>query len=161
MSERHWWSFDDVESEMVGAIMLWRRSPGGGRWPFAGDAPWHLMQRDLAAGDYDARGGDLSSSETPLPLTPLTRAEVARRDIVSEWIGRVAERDRALIIHATAWLARGRSRIPWRRIKHDLAIRFGEGGLARRYERALAGLCQGINRGVVPAPPQPFRAERG
>jgi hypothetical protein len=39
------WTFDAVEERLIEAMRLWWRSPGGGRWPFASDAPWHLMTR--------------------------------------------------------------------------------------------------------------------
>lgn len=156
MIERHFWVYDEVQDELVGAMWLWRRSPGGGAWPFAGDGPWHLMQRSLADGDYDARGGDLTSSETPLPLTPLSCSEVERRDMVSEWLAAVPVDDRAIVVAAVTALAFGHGRVPWRRIKHRLGIRFGEDGLRRRFERSICLLCRMINRGEVESPAFPL-----
>lgn len=140
------WSFEAVREALVETLVLWRRSPGGGRWPFAGDGPWHLIQREVMAGDYDARGGDLTSSDVPLRPLPLSRAEVAMRDARSEWLGFIGKADdRRLVVVALAYLAQGRTTVPWRRIKHQLGIPFGEDGLRKRFDRALLAICTALN----------------
>lgn len=140
------WTFEMVKAELVETLVLWRRSPGGGRWPFAGDGPWHLIQRETMAGDYDARGGDLTSSDVPLRPLPLTCDEVERRDGRSEWLAHVEKPDdRRLVVIALAYLAGGRKTVPWRKIKHKFGIPFGEDGLRRRFERALRAICEGLN----------------
>ncbi|MEH6723219.1 MAG: hypothetical protein V7686_06835, partial [Qipengyuania sp.] len=47
-------TIDDLEERLVGVHALWLRSPGGGKWPFAGDGPWHLAQAEVGdiKGDY-------------------------------------------------------------------------------------------------------------
>lgn len=132
---------DEVEAALIECVHLWRRSPGGGAWPFAGDGPWHLVQGE--AGDYDARGGDMAG-EAPPPRVPLSREEVARRDWVSQWWGMIGAGDRDLVRDAIGQLAGGASRVGWRALtrrhcnRHGAPI--GADGLARRYARALDAL---------------------
>lgn len=143
-----WWTFDLVRDALVDAAALWRRSPGGGAWPFATDGPWHLMTRDQNAGDWDARGVDRTSSEVPLRPLPLTRDEVARRDAVSEWIALIpAADDRRLVWIACDYLAAGHARVPWGKVKRRMRVKFGEHGLRRRFGRALAHVAQALNGG--------------
>lgn len=140
------WTFAMVRDALVDTMLLWRRSPGDGVWPFASDAPWHLMVRETGKGDYDARGGDGVSSDVAIRPLPLTREEVAARDERSAWLLHIpAEDDRRLVIMALTYLAAGRQRVPWRRIKRRLRVPFGEYGLRRRYERALSVICQALN----------------
>lgn len=139
-------TFDLVREAMVEAMALWSRSPGGGAYPFAKDAPWNLMSREDRLGDYDARGTDGASSDVPLHPLPLTRAEVADRDLVSEWPQLIErEADRVLVNCAHWYLAQGESRVPWKRIRIELGLPIGEGGLARRYSRALFAVCRSLN----------------
>src|SRR5688572_11217115 len=45
---------DALQEAFVRAHALERREPGGGKWPFAGDGPWHLIQPEVGdiAGDF-------------------------------------------------------------------------------------------------------------
>ena len=84
-----YYSFSDVEDGLVEAARLWRRSPGGGRWPFASDGPWHLMTRATRAGStIDAWRVEIDEiALKPEPATlPLTRAQIAARDAASAWL---------------------------------------------------------------------------
>ncbi len=136
------WTFETVKDALVEAAELWRRSPGGGTSPFATDGPWQQMTRE--AWEYDARGGDME--EAPIRPLPLTRAQIARRDRVSEWLGHIeSEEDRRLVVVAVGYLQRGHKRVPWRKIKHRMRIRFGEDGLRKRFERALSAICNALN----------------
>ena len=139
------WTFDDVQASLVEALQLWRRSPGGGGWPFAGDGPWHLIQRSSGHGDYDARGGDGKSSDVPLRALPLTRDEVARRDRVSEWLQWVDEPDRRLVLLALGHLVSGRQRVSWIALKKPLNVKWGADALRKRYGRAVRGICERLN----------------
>lgn len=139
-----WWTFDLVREALVETAVLWRRSPGGGRWPFASDGPWHLMSRE--AFDYDARGGFDTSSDVALRPLPLDQDEVAWRDLVSEWIMIVpAADDRRLLALCLDFYARGYRQLPWRRIKRAMGIAHGEAGLRKRFERAVGAIAQGLN----------------
>jgi hypothetical protein len=55
--DEDFWTFDAVKERLVEAMRLWWRSPGEGRWPFASDAPWHLMTRRtrIEAGEFKGR----------------------------------------------------------------------------------------------------------
>lgn len=146
LAEPVFWTFDLVRDALAETISLWARSPGGGVSPFATDGPWKLMVRDIMAGDYDARGGDGTSSDVALRPLPLTRDQVARRDAQSEWLSFIDKpEDRRLVVAAVAYLAKGHARVPWRRIKHRLGIPFGEHGLRKRFERAISAICQALN----------------
>lgn len=137
--------FDAVEEALVDAFVLWRRTPGEGRWPFASDGPWHLVQRSTMAGDYDARGGDLDEEIEASPL-PLTREEVERRDRVTGWIDLVPDaEDRRLIGMALRALAGGADRVPWKRIMKQMGLTRGRDGLRKRYSRAITVICQTLN----------------
>jgi len=145
-----WWTFEAVRDALVDAAALWARSPGGGRWPFASDGPWHLMTRERSAGDYDARGGDGVSSDVPLKPLPLSCEEVARRDAVSEWLRAIEKpEDRRLVIMACDYLARGYSRVPWGKIKRRMGVAFGKDGLRRRHDRAISEVSKALNAGVL------------
>jgi hypothetical protein len=87
---------------------LWRRSPGGGQWPFAKDAPWHLMTRTDGEGrvkglelarllqEDDAREtAQWQGRERPRPLT---RDEVDRRDETTEWLTLVQADARKVVV---------------------------------------------------------------
>jgi hypothetical protein len=131
------WTFDAVEAAMVEAVELWRRSPGGGHWPFAGDGPWQWV-RSLEWGDY-------ADADAVPRAAPLTRAEVAQRDAVSGWLAWVPGRDRKLVVLAIGHLVRGSARVSWMRLKVEMGVPFGADGLRRRYGRALAGVCARLN----------------
>jgi hypothetical protein len=141
-----WWTFDLVREALVEATVLWRRSPGEGRWPFASDGPWHLMSRDVQAGDYDARGGFDSSSDVAVRPLPLSREEVDRRDAVSEWMMMVpAAADRRLLAVCLEFHARGYTQLPWAKIMRWMGVRRGKDGLQKRYRAALRAIAEGLN----------------
>lgn len=147
-----WWSFDLVREAMTEAVALWRRSPGEGRSPYATDGPWHLMQREVGAGDYDARGGFDVSSDVALRPLPLGRAEVAQRDRVSEWLVHIGKpEDRRLVVLACQYYAAGYQQVPWRKIKHRLGVPRGEFGLRKRFERAMLAVVEALNSQLVAA----------
>ncbi len=140
------WTWMEVRDALVDAAAFWRRSPGGGTSPFANDGPWQLMERESRRGDWDARGVDGTSSDVPLRPLPLSPEQVGRRDAASEWLALIEEpADRRIVVIAVGYLASGRARVPWRRIKRRLGVPLGEGGLQRRYERAITEICEALN----------------
>jgi hypothetical protein len=156
------WTFQLVEERLIEALRLWRRSPGEGRWPFASDAPWHLMTRRTRVA-IGIEGG-LKGRELQLHMQaedaeeakrmegrehsgPLNRDDIARRDEASEWLGWVGERDRRLVILALAQLAGGQRQVAWTRLKPLLGIQFGADGLRKRYSRAITGIAARLNLG--------------
>jgi hypothetical protein len=145
-----WWSFDLVREALVEAAVLWRRSPGDGRWPFASDGPWHLMSRDVQAGDYDARGGFDTSSDVAVRPMPLSRAEVEQRNRVSEWVLMVpAPDDRRLLALCLEFHSRGYTQLPWGRIMGRMGVRRGKDGLQKRYRAALRAIAEALNTAEI------------
>lgn len=135
----------EVEAALIDCHELWRRSPGGGRWPFAGDAPWHLMQREVLAGDYSGDGQDAVSSSTR-PRPPLDAEEVDARDRMTAWLQLVEdETDRRLLWLATAALWRGEGRVPWSAIKGWMKWERSPDALVHRYRKALAVIACRVN----------------
>lgn len=136
-----YWSFDSVEERLIEAADLWHRSPGGGKWPFAGDAPWHLADTALYGPDVD--------KDAPIRPMSLVRAEVGRRDEASAWLAYVPERDRRLVCFVITNKART-GRAGWHGIKKALRIPFGIDGLRRRYERGITAIAKHLTAAGVP-----------
>lgn len=132
-------SFDDVEARLVEAVRLWRRMPGGGRWPFAGDGPWQLVTREVYGPDVD--------KDAPVRERPPTRAEIAAMEEASEWLLLVPEADRRLVALAIGRLARGEKRVAWAKLKAAMGVRHGADGLRMRYSRAISRVCEVLNGG--------------
>lgn len=155
VEERMWLTPDEVEAGLVEGWHLWRRSPGGGRWPFASDGPWHLMSREGGKGDWDARGVDgVDGGEAAPPrLLPLSIDEVARRDLLSSWLRHAPERDRRLVVAVIEQLGRGAQRPDFMvlraRFLAGTGRTLGADGLRKRYGRALAAIARAVGRGVV------------
>jgi hypothetical protein len=131
-------SFGEVEARLVEAMQLcWQGE--GGRWPFASDGPWHLVQRELYGPDVD--------KDAPLPRLPLSRAQMARRDEAIGWLAHAPEEHRRLIVLAVRELAKpGTKRVPWRALLPKMGLTLGADGLRMRYERALGEVCRCVNR---------------
>jgi len=162
--EGDYWTFDAVEERLIDAMLLWKRSPGGGKWPFAGDAPWHLMSRKTRTAEALTRGKLKPAEEAEVVARllreeddretaqwqgrdrprPLTRDEVDRRDEATEWLGFVPNADRKLVIMALTEKASGR-KVSWMRLKPLLGVAFGADGLRKRYSRAISGIARALN----------------
>ena len=143
-------TFAEVEEQLIEAFRLWLRSPGGGKWPFAGDGPWHLVRDDGSAqAAWDERVNEHKmGAERPRPL-PLSRDEVGRRDRVSEWIRFAPERDRKLVSLVVEWKARTGKDPKWARIRLQL-IKAGEPaisarGIGMRYSRAITAIARALD----------------
>jgi hypothetical protein len=142
------WSFTLVNERLVDAMRLWQRAPGktgpGSGSPFARDIPAELITRENEAGDYDARGGDLDAA--PMRTAAATRAELAERDEASAWLAFVPPADRRLVNICLHHQAKGAARIPWAKIKREMGMALGVGGLARRYSMAITAICNQLNK---------------
>lgn len=137
-------TIEELQEAFVQAHELWRRSPGSGRWPFAGDGPWHLVQGE--AGDYGGDGVDGVASSTA-PRVPLDAGEVSRRDRITAWLGMVEpERMRRVIHLATLQLYRDEGRPPWKAIAGWAGWEKTPDALALAYRRALAQLLCRLHR---------------
>lgn len=141
--------FKEVEERLTEAMRLWWRSPGGGKWPFAGDGPWHLVRADGSAqAEWDERvhqhfqGG----AERPRPV-PLSLAQIEERDRVSEWLRFVPDRDRRLVVLALTERASGRKNIRWSWIRRQLDETISPKGLDWRYSKAIHTIA--VNVGMA------------
>lgn len=139
----------DIEEAVIECRELWRRTPGGGRWPYAGDGPWWLIRWEW--GDYGGDGQDGVSSSVR-PRTPLDAGEVDRRDAVTAWLTGdwLADRfDAMLVWEVTGRLWRGEGRVHWRDLARQVGWQRSPEALARRYRRALATiLCRLTGQGA-------------
>lgn len=155
--EINFWTFDAVQERLVEALHLWERSPGGGRWPFAGDGPWQLITRKVRMAEGMVMGMDITrllqeddDAETRQWLgrerrRSLSRDEVARRDEASEWLAFVPAEDRELVVLALGCLAKGAKHVPWMRLRKPLGVKFGADGLRKRYSRAITAIAVALN----------------
>lgn len=149
-------TFESVQDQLIEAMQLWRRSPGDGRWPFAGDGPWHLVRTEATAQeawDIKRNAHDMGRSTAELPARPLPLSleEVALRDATSEWIALAPERDRKLVALVLEHKACSDKPVKWTRIRQQL-IRAGEPtitarGLGMRYSRAITAIAKALNGG--------------
>ncbi|MBX7496776.1 hypothetical protein K3172_12995 [Qipengyuania sp. 6B39] len=149
-------TIEDMEEAMVRVHALWRRSPGGGKWPFAGDGPWHLAQGEVGdiKGDWSETLIETDSGkqlpvrkvESREPRTPLSSAEVDERDRVTAWVGLVADEQlRKAVWLATEALARGEGRVPWTAIAAWVRWERTPNALKLRYRMALGAVVCGLN----------------
>ena len=148
-------SRESLEEQMVEAVRLsWKlRDPDGGGSPYAADGPWHLMQRDLRAGDYDARGGDMD--DAPTPSLRLGAVDLAQIEQAGRWLQLLVDRptragqtsaasDGAIVAAVLRQRAAGNSQISWARVLRAVGLTRGQDGLAYRYRRAMAWLAEQV-----------------
>lgn len=142
-------SFAEVEARLVEAVRVsWRLPDREAGWHRVQSA-WPEILREASAGDYDARGGDLSSSDVRLRTAAATRGEVVEMEQAFGWLTAVADDDRRLVALAIGCLARGDKQVPWLRLRKPMGIARGADGLRMRYERALARACRRANQGLL------------
>lgn len=142
------WTFDMVQDRLVEAMIICWRNPDRERgWQTLRSA-WPDVLRELSAGDYDARGGDLTSSEVALRPAALTRLEQAEMEEAFGWLDRVPTDDRKVIGLAIAKLASGNHRtVPWRQLLRPMGLTRGSDGLRVRYGRAITSIANRLNGG--------------
>lgn len=138
------WSFAEVVEDLVEVMQMWRRAPGGGKWPFASDGPWHLIRKEWE--DWDAR------EPAPLRRLPLSIADVKRMDRVSEWLLLAPEADRQLIVIVIGQLAQGVARVSWKKVRTLLDAENSPRGLGMRYSRAVTRIARALTKLREPRP---------
>ncbi len=159
--EESFWTFAAVEERLIEAMRLWKRSPGGGKWPFASDAPWQWITRKarIVEGGFKGRELQLRMQQEDAEEAKamegrdrrgaLTREEVALRDETSEWLTWIAPDARKVVAAAIAQRADGRDSIDWARVKRELAgdplAAIGNKGVYRRYTRAIQAIARRLN----------------
>ena len=132
--------FDDVQERLVEAWAFLQRLPDReAGWLSSGTSSlWRMVAQDLTT------EGAQADNELPRPAS-LSSREVDRMNEALEWLQAVPETDRKLVGLALAQLARGASRVSWRRILPLLGKRRGADGLRMRYGRALNRICTMLN----------------
>ena len=156
---------DALEEAFVRCHALEAREPGGGRWPFAGDAPWHLMERS-EVGDVGNADVSITLIETEsgqqlpvrkvdsrAPRVALDAGEVADLALLRGWLALVpdcaaplgAGHDRKLVWLATGRLHAGEERVPWKAVGAWIGSPRSADALAMRYRRALAEVVCRLN----------------
>lgn len=141
-------SFAEVEERLVQAMLVYWRQPDAERGWLRLRAHWPDVSAE--AGDYDARGGDLRSSDVVLRPASLTRAETAAAGEAFGWLDVVPPADRKLIGLAITALARGESRVPWLRLLRPMGMAHGSEGLRKRYGRAMRRVVIAANAAIDP-----------
>lgn len=155
---------ETMQEAMVRAHLLERREPGAGRWPFAGDAPWHLMQRDhvddmpnvdVSTMLIETDGGqqlEVRKVESREPRVPLSAAEVDELAMLRRWLQQVPDVVayasgggggqvsglRRLVWVAAGRLASGEGRMPWTALGKWMGWAVDRKTVELRYKRALA-----------------------
>lgn len=141
------WTFDMVQDRLVEAMVTcWRGDDRERAWLHVRSA-WPEIQRDRNAGDYDARGGEASSSEVALRSASLTRGEVAEMEEAFAWVTRLKAADRKVLAAAIGQLASGKRRVEWDRVVRKIGATHGRDGARMRYTRAIALICEILNGG--------------
>jgi hypothetical protein len=142
-------SFADIEERLVQAMLICWRNPDRERgWQQLRSA-WPDVLREISAGDYDARGGDHSSSDVSLRPASLTRAEVAEMEEAFGWLDHIEPLDRKLVGLAITAMARGAKQVPWMKLRQPMGVTRGADGLRMRYERAIGQVCRVVNGGFL------------
>ena len=98
-------------------------------------------------GDYDARGGDASSSDVAIRSAAMTRREVAEMEEAFGWTSVLKARDRKLVGLVVSLLARGRREVAWSELLRPMGLTIGAHGLRKRYSRAITAICNAKNGG--------------
>ena len=136
-------SYEEVQERLVEAMLVcWRSTDRERGWQQVRSV-WPEVLPE--AGDYDARGGEHSSSDVALRPAALTRAEVAAMEEAFGWVAAVQGDDRKVIGLAITALARGASRVPWRQLLRPMGLTRGADGLRMRYSRAMHRVTMAAN----------------
>ena len=136
----------DVEERLVEAMLTCWRNPDRERGWMRQRSAWPEITRDVLAGDYDDRGGDLASAT--LKPASLTRLEVAEMEEAFGWVEVLAPDDRKLVGLVLTRLARGAREVPWRRLLGEMGLSRGVDGLRKRYGRAMTKVCGRANASI-------------
>lgn len=147
-SEATFWTFDSVEERLIEAVRCRWRMPGGGRWPFAGDGPWHLIPEAARAEtvadfllDQAQMGRDASAREAPP-----RRSEIAAMEEAEEWLTFIADDGKRLALAAgLIERAKGRKRVGWTALVARLQVAVSPAGLERRYAAAVTLIAGVLN----------------
>ncbi|UYY60118.1 hypothetical protein [Sphingomonas sp. S2-65] len=141
------WTFEAVQERLVEAVITCWRHPDRERAWQQVRSTWPEVLREQAAGDYDARGGDGSSSDVAIRPAALTRRDMGEMEEAFGWLDSVAPAERKLVGLALVQLAAGKREVSWRRLLRPMGLARGSDGLRMRYARALSGVAARLNGG--------------
>ena len=141
------WTFDAVQERLIEAMLTCWRHPDRERGWLRLRSKWPDVLREASAGDYDARGGELTSSEVALKPASLTRLEQAEMEEAFGWTDALAPADRKLVGLVIGILARGQREVKWRALLRPMGLARGADGLRMRYGRAIAAIAAARNGG--------------
>ena len=134
-----------VEDRLIEAmITCWRHPDRERGWQRVRSA-WPEIVRDVCAGDYDARGGEHSSSDVALRPAAATRRDIAEMEEAFGWTECLEADDRKLVGLVISQLARGQREVSWARMLRPMGLTRGREGLRMRYGRALARVAARAN----------------
>lgn len=140
-------TFHDLEDRLVEALCIcWRDDNRERGWQHVKSA-WPEIMREDDRGDYDARGGDATSSDVAIRPASLTRQDVADMEEAFGWLDAVDPADRRLIGLAINQLARGKREVSWIKMLRPMGLTRGSEGLRMRYGRAMTAICNAVNGG--------------
>ena len=140
-------SFDDVQDRLVEAMLTCWRYPDRERGWQTLRCAWPEISRDVLAGDYDADGSDVISTDGAFRAASQTREDIAEMEEAFGWLDAVAPDDRKLIGLAVRELASGKREVSWSKLKAAMSITRGSDGLRMRYCRAITSICNVRNGG--------------
>lgn len=139
--------FEDVEDRLVEALRTcWRHADRERGWQQLRSA-WPEISRDVLAGDYDARGGDGTSSDVVIRPAAMTRQDVAEMEEAFGWLDGIDTADRKLVGLAINQLARGKREVAWVKLLPMMDLKRGADGLRMRYGRTITAICNRVNGG--------------
>ncbi|APR54838.1 hypothetical protein CA223_06765 [Sphingomonas koreensis] len=141
------WTFEAVQDRLVEAMLTCWRHPDRERGWQRVRSTWPEITRELGAGDYDARGGESTSSDVAIRPASLTRRDVREMEEAFGWMGAIAPDDRKIVGLAITQLARGRREVAWRVVLRSMGLRHGSDGMRMRYGRAIAAVADRLNGG--------------
>lgn len=140
-------TFCEVEDRLVEAMLTCWRYPDRERgWQRIRSA-WPEISREEHRGDYDARGGEGSSSDVALRPASQTRVEVAEMEEAFAWLDAISPEDRKLVGLAIVQLARGKREVSWADMLARMGVDRGADGLRMRYGRAINAICVALSGG--------------
>lgn len=142
---------DFLDHETVAGLLVeaggwWMRDPRMG--PGRVRSSWPRETVDLFA-DLWGRSDPAESTEAPRPL-PLSREQIAQRDMRSDWLVLIADEEArrivAVVSHVRALgVAHGRERIDWKRVMRLLRVRRDKARIERLYAKGIEAICRALN----------------
>lgn len=140
------WTFDMVEARLIEAVEVRRRMPGGGRWPFAKDGPWHLIPEAARAETVADFLLDAALMGHEDRFSAPSRAEIAAMEEAEGWTLFVGdEGQRQALAAGIVERAKGAKRVGWTRLCERLSFPHAPAAMERRFARAVTTIANVLN----------------